>query len=437
MYARRKLLHYLETQLSPGQGTAILALGNHLRLLQDFTDDPQLLRAALQELSGRKPTLLTENHERVDLSILESHARTRAAAVTLYRMEDEQIRGEADIRLQVTLAALRSIARAVAGYPGRKILVWVSSSFPLTLQPEQFTTGNLSLTSGLAGNRKYMDEVRQTAALLAYAQVAIYPVDARGLMGSTDDPALGGRPGGYGDPDAELLESQGVMQQLAEETGGRAFFNRNDIDRAAALSAADGTIYYQLGFYPAESRWDGKFHRLAVHVSRPGLQLRTRRGFFAEDPLRWREASQKPDEDLSAALRDPLPATQVTFVARVLEKRGNPRTVVDIQFAVYAGTLSFEEEAGGQRHAKVDFFAVAYAPDGTATARVSKSFEMHLRPETFARVEKEGVPYHLELEVTPGRYQLILAVRDSRTGAVGTTAVPLLLEPEKPSPQKQ
>ena len=433
--ARRQLLRYLETQLQPGQGTAIFALGNSLRLLQDFTDDPRLLHAAIQEVAARKPRLTKEDHDRIDLSMLESHPQMRAAARQLYRLEEEQLRSEADTRVQITLGALRSIARSVGGYPGRKNLVWISSAFPLTLQPEQFTTGNLSLESGLANSPRYMKEVRQTAAMLAYAQVAIYPVDARGLVAGSNDPALGGRPEGYSDTQTELLESHGVMQQLAEETGGRAFFNRNDIDRAVALSAADGTSSYQLGFYPVVSAWDGKFHRLKVHVSRPDLEVRSRRGYFAEDPLLWRETLEKPDEEMRAALRNPIPATQVTFVARVLEQPADSRGHVDIQFAVYADSLSFEEEAGGLHHAQVDFVAVAFAPDGSVAAQDSRTSVMHLRPDIFSRLQKEGVPFQIQLELAPGSYQLSLGVRDSRTGAIGTTAVPLEIK-SSPKPAR-
>lgn len=442
-YARQQMLKYLETQLQPSQGTAILALGNSLRLLQDFTSDPRLLRAAVQKYTGTKSVLLVEEGDQLNLSQTTANAPAaqgvQQVAQRLQEFEDEQIAAQTDARVQITLAALRSIARTAAGFPGRKVLIWVSGAFPISLEPEQFSTGNLRNVSGLGQSRYYAEQVQSTAALLADAQVAIYPVDARGLTGlDMADASRRTRPGTGGiiPQSSRVLDSHFTMQQLAEETGGRALFNRNDIDQAVALAAAEGATYYELGFYPEGKSWDGKFHKIAVKVARPGVEVRHRRGYFAMDPARWRETSQKPDVDINNALREPLPATQVTFVSRVIPQSTGTQTHIDIQFAVYADTISFEEEAGGRHHASVDFLAVAVSPDGKIAANDSKTMEAHLRQETFARVQKEGVPFHMDLLVASGNYQLHLGVRDNRTGWIGTTTVPLLLETGKTAGKK-
>ena len=429
-YARQQMLKYLETQLQPNQGTAILALGNSLRLLQDFTSDPQLLRAAVQKYTASKSTLLTEESDKLDPSFTGSSG----AAARLQEFEQEQIAAQTDVRVQITLAALRSIARTAAGFPGRKVLIWVSGAFPISLDPQEFITGRLS---GLSQSRFYAQEVERTAALLADAQVAIYPVDARGLVGPAlaDASRHGSIPANAGidRQGSELLTSHQTMMQLAEDTGGRAFINRNDIDQAVASGAAEGATYYELGYYPEAKIWDGKFHKLAVKVQRAGVVVRHRRGYFATDPAHWRDANQKPDLDISNALREPIPATQVVFIARVVPQAAGPQTHIDIQFAAYADTLSFEEEPEGRHHASVDFLAVAVSPDGKIAANDSKTMEAHLRPETYARVQKEGVPFHMDLQVAPGNYQLHLGVRDNRTGWIGTLTVPLPLNPSPPA----
>src|SRR6202050_1881813 len=167
------MLQYLRTQSKDGQEIAILALNESLALLQDFTTDPHLLMAALDrinssnssELSGTAIQTLTPieaaNLPPAMLRIIDRNNQARAAEST-------------DTRVRITLEALRSIARAVGGFPGRKNLVWVSSAFPFSLQPDIADYPNAP--------RNYGEDGRRTAALLASARVAVYAVDARGLI---------------------------------------------------------------------------------------------------------------------------------------------------------------------------------------------------------------------------------------------------------------
>jgi VWFA-related protein len=434
MYARKKMLEYLASQLPPNQGTAILGLGTNLRLLQDFTTDPRLLRAAVQKYNGGKSPLLTEPGEKYDIPQASQPGMAGAMARTLQEFQDEQIRAQTDIRVQTTLAALRAIARAATGYSGRKILVWVSAAFPISLGATDFIPGS-RFVAGLGQSRYYQLEVKRTAALLADAQVAIYPVDARGLVGLPFADASLGRVDNVriNELNNETIDSHFTMMQLAEDTGGRAFFNRNDIDRAVAAATADGATFYQLGFYPAQSAWDGKFRKLSVKILRPGLEARHRRGYFASDPLKWHENNTEPDLDLANALRSPIPATQVKFAARVVSHKVGQESVVDIQFAVYTDAVTFEQEQLANspeiRHrAILNFAAMGAAADGKIAFEESKALETHFRELTYARMHVEGIPFHMQIKAAPGHYQLHLGVRDDRTGWVGTLIAPLEVE---------
>lgn len=425
MYSRKKMLDYLETQLQPNQGTAILGLGSSLRLLQDFTSDPQLLRAAVRQYNGGKSRLTTEPGEKFEITQASQSGIAGMAARRLQEFQEELIRSQIDVRVETTLSALRAIARTAAGYPGRKILVWVSAAFPISLDASRSM-------GGIGQSRYYGLEIQRTTALLADAQVAIYPVDARGLVGTTlsdasqhslENQAASGL-------NNDLLDSQASMRQLADETGGRAFFNRNDIDHAVATAAAEGATFYQLGFYPEQSAWDGKFHKLSVKILRPGLEVRHRRGYFATDPLKWHDNNTKPEQDLANALRSPVPATQLTFAARVVPHKVGKESIVDIQFAVYTDSVAFEQEQlpdqpDVRHHTILNFVVIAVAPDGKVAVDDSKTMETHFRAETLARVQKEGIPFHMKLQVPPGHYQLHMGVRDERTGWVGTVNAPL------------
>lgn len=431
-YAREQMLRYLATQLKPGQRTAILVLGNSLLLLQDFTTDPRLLQAALQKLRPQTSAALGREEATTEIPVQVADMVPQAVVQNLQRMEAEYVAVATDSRVAMTLAALRAIARATAGYPGRKNLIWVSASFPFVLIPEQAENFDLF--------RSYADEMRRTANQLTDAQVAVYPVDARGLVGYTIADAsdsgrqrFGGRVrsgGGFGDQVARnnqmLVDTQHTMRQIAADTGGRAFTNRNDIDQAVALGTTDGSTYYTLGYYPQDKAWDGKFRRIQVKVARKRLEVRHRRGYYAVDPIaRPEETPAKEKEaELLAALSDPLPPNLVTFLAHVPPPTGS---AVTIEFSVDAHTLAFEEVEEGRQHCNVDFLAAAFSPEGKVVKSASQTVDARLRPETFTRARQEGLPFRLQLELDPGRYQMRLIVRDNRTGMLGTVDVPLLV----------
>ncbi len=239
-----------------------------------------------------------------------------------------------------------------------------------------------------------------------------------------------------------MLDTQHTMKQIADATGGRAFLNRNDIDRAVTLSVEDGSTYYTLGYYPEDKSWDGKFRKLQVKLNREGLRVRHRRGYYALDPVEslrgeaqrkkgeaadGAEALEERQAELRAALSNPLPATAVTFRVGVPPPApaaaGTPARV-ECRFLVDAHTISFVEKAGEQE-SNLDFLVVAFDPEGKGVASGYQTLETRLPPERYEWVKQNGLPFILPLELAPGRYQLRLVVRDNRTGLVGTADAPV------------
>src|SRR5260370_10113001 len=106
-----------------------------------------------------------------------SDALLAMKALELQRFEREQYADSMDIRVKMTLDALRVIARHVSGYPGRKNLIWLSSAFPLAITPDAYVT----LVARFSGVRNYSSEMTAVANALTDAQVPVYPVDARGM----------------------------------------------------------------------------------------------------------------------------------------------------------------------------------------------------------------------------------------------------------------
>ena len=343
-----------------------------------------------------------------------------------------------------TLSAFRAIARALGGYPGRKTLVWISGGFPLIFTAES------SVSSGGEAQRIFVDrsaqqETRETAQQLAQAEVSVYPVDARGLVGATAFDASSdlkneqgqvylGRDlaGTISQSDSSQLASQSTMEQIAADTGGTAYMNQNQIDHAVALSVSDGASYYSLAYYPNNKNWDGKFRPVQVKVDRAGVRLRYRRGYYAVDSLQTAQRKVNgADPDLAFALQGEFfPATMVRFDARVIRPAPSPSMRVPIEFFVDTNTLSCDATANGKRRYSADFHVGAFSADGRLVAHIDKRLEAAPTKEEYERLHQQGLPFQTSLNLPQGRYRLRLVVRDSQTGSLGSLEIPLAIEKE-------
>jgi VWFA-related protein len=429
-YARNKMLEFFEGQTTPPGRTAVLVLGNELRLLQDFTTDSRLLRSALGEPrlqrrgqlpeEGEQPATPSVKFEGGSANEKEATELYEHMVQTLHELDKERIVATTDSRVAVTLKAFRVIARAMARFPGRKNLIWISAAFPLMLLPDPAIPVDLP--------RSYIEDMKKTAMLLTDAQVVVYPVDARGLIGSSVADASK-QFSGPSLTELELFGNHSAMQELARDTGGLAFYNRNDLDRAIESSLAHGSKYYMLGYYPADTNWDGKFRAIEVEVARPGAHVDARHGYFAIDTsFGSGPGIEEYDELLLAVTKDPLASTAVTFFAHVLPHLSAARTEVVVEFSVDADTISLPKLDNDQRQCDLEFLVVAISPEGAVVAGQRETLKSSLSPETYATVVKGGLPLRSAVQLSPGRYQLRIGVRDRRSGNIGTTTIPLLLE---------
>jgi len=287
----------------------------------------------------------------------------------------------------------------------------------------------------------YEDLLRQLAAELTDAQLSVYSVDARGLVGSTlaDASHQGTNAAGMLQMGAEyganvaransaIQASQQTLQTLALESGGLFFKNDNDIAGAVGSSRADGSAYYMLGYSPDSKDWDGKFRKIQVKVNRPGCELRYRMGYYAKDPMKWDKAKAKNDPDLVTAMSMGFPpATTVVFDSRVIPPPPAPQVKVPVEFLVNPKTIAGEEMKDGGRHFGLEFHVAAYSLDGKLITHVDQGLDAPVKADRLQDYLQQGIPFRAELPMTPGQYRLRLAVRDTHTGFMGTTEIPLNL----------
>ncbi len=483
IYVRQQMLKFLANHFDPSYKIAVLALTNKVLVLQDFTSDPKLLKAALDRYAAQSPALARNGGENsMDPSQLTNPVINAPAQATvssapgaaapdpglpgtagganasvaediaymMNRFEKEAQNFSQDVRVSSTLAALQNIARYMSGQHGRKVLLWFSAGFPISVigdSPEDLET-----------SREYSDQIRRTTNLLNEAHVAIYSIDARGLYTSSmSDPGNSGLNSqgqlflGYDANRALAKETfarasmEDTLERAAVDTGGKYFHDRNDIDRAISQSLQESGSYYMLGYYPSQKKWDGKFRQVKVSVDRAGLQVRHRRGYFAVDPQDWRSLGH--DKDLSTALAPgTLPSTEVLFMARALPPARNAD--VKVEFVVDPATIVFQnklteaagksgfldrERAGGgamqeqenQQYCNLKFEVQAFTPEGKLVKAEVQSAEASLPPKTYERVQKQGLPMKVLIKLPVGRYKLRLGVRDNLTGLFGTAELPI------------
>ena len=275
-YARQQVLAFLK-QVEPGTPMALYTLGRGLNLLQDLTRDPQPLIRALEEYRG-------------ELSPAPGGAPLDTGGTGLERfsswldeLETNLIEHYAKDRALRTLRSLVAIANHLERVPGRKNLVWVSGSFPVWIGRDRIPLPRRPDP----GAQDLWPEIDRAARALNRANLAVYPVDARGLMAPADyEPERASI-----SKEMQLANRSGfaAMDALAERTGGEAFYNDNDLGRAFREAAEDSRVAYRLGYQPSHDEWNGKFREIKITVTRPGVRLRHRRGYFAQP--------DEPDDD--------------------------------------------------------------------------------------------------------------------------------------------
>ncbi|HEY1528807.1 MAG TPA: VWA domain-containing protein [Candidatus Angelobacter sp.] len=435
-YVRDQMIRYLE-KMPEGQPVAVYTLSSKLTLLQDFTTDPAVLKKVAKDLKAHISPLLDNpaggpETELLPAGLADSGMVPAQMLGAMQSFEQERVSFQTDLRITYTIQALTSIARSLSGYPGRKNLIWISEAFPLSIDPNMELTGDT-----FAGTRNYGAQIAEAADSLIDAQIAMYPVDARGLEPSSMfDASNSGRdkfgrsmsrPGrmatAISNESAMLQNVHGTMQEMADRTGGRAFYNTNGIDEAIRRSIEDGSTYYTLAYYPENKNWNGKFRKIQVKVNRSGVKVRHRMGYYAINPTLFADKNQKQQAsafDLALSPDSPI-STALPFNALVIPPAEKMPKTVRVNFGVDPHAVSFEKLADGLQHATVECTIQAFSAKGKLVRGELTTVKAALKPDTFDKVMQDTFPCQQAIDLEPGSYYLRLGVRDDRTGLIGTT----------------
>ena len=271
-------------------------------------------------------------------------------------------------------------------------------------------------------------DIRETIAMTARSNVSIYAIDPRGLATQGDESiavssfadqndATGGAGIGLSSLNNELRLSQDSLRQLAEDSGGIAAVNRNDPTAVFDRIVRDNSSYYVLAYYPPTNKADGKFHKIEVKVNRPGLVVRSRRGYATPKgkPQAKNTKTGGMPQAIFDAMNSPLQVSGLTmrmFAAPFKGQQPNASVVVGIE-------LNGRDLSLGT-NGKVDISMMAIVNKGKIFGARNDSLTLNLRPESKARVEQTGVRVINRIDLPVGRYQLRAAARDPEKNLVGS-----------------
>ncbi len=451
---RRMLTRYVETQLEPGNLVAIIRTAGGVGTLQQFTTDRRLLLAAIDRVRW---TVISRTGVSAfapvvppSLSVFDEkpkaghprHGEVPASSVDQdggLRVDIDKVRGE--LMSAGTLGALEYVLRGIESVPGRKSVVFVSEGFDLGLREHKASRVWSTFT-------RVMDRANR-------AGVVVYSLDARGLQtagltaednpqtarnpyvtGLPTPPNAAGNPGradndfrkqvtkGRADRTRELLDTQESLVYMAEQTGGLAILNTNDLSGGLGRIVDDTRGYYLIGFetlIPKDQAWDPNDVR--VRVKWAGLTVRARRGLFGPAD------TSRPRDPATA---DPLVSAALSpFGAGAIDVRLTTLFAHDAKAGSYVRSLFFIDPAGltfvdgpdGRRDADLTLLLLGIGDNGRAVGQARIQVPLRLEPAAYRLLQQRGLLYSARLPMkTPGGYQVRGAVQDMRSKAVGSSA---------------
>ncbi|HET6851743.1 MAG TPA: VWA domain-containing protein [Pyrinomonadaceae bacterium] len=450
--ARKVLLKYVDEEMRQNDEAGIASTSGQIGFLQQLTDNKTVLHAAIERLKARPYSVgdterpaMTEyqalaiernNRDVIDVFVEQimkdlPALSTIAAPGGVPRGRAEQhVRDRAHTILQqaATIASqslfgLESLVRSAAALPGRKLLFFLSDGFFLDDQ-----------------NSINREQVRHVTSLAAHNSVVIYSIDTRGLIAtltdaSTDTPS---DPSGRLQSIAsrELVESQDAMNALASDTGGRAIFNTNALDAGVSYALNETSNYYLLAWRPESI--DGKterFHHLEVNVvGRPDLTVRVRKGFFDFErstvPKREKDSgagtaddssSNKNEAKLRAAIIAPFADRGLPVSSSLTwTMTGDNKQTMNVALQVSGSAITFEDDKD-RRTGVVQVVGSVYDDQGKAGGGFSERLTVHAPTGETDSSATPDIVYNYPLTLPPGLYQVRIAVRDEKSGNIGST----------------
>jgi VWFA-related protein len=437
-YLREMLSNFVEKQMQPTDLVAIVRTAGGKGLLQQFTNNKDLLRQAINSLwYTNHPLRVFNNVEPGGVTAADLQPAGGGAGAAIAAGAFDTTGGAIDIdhlqedsnkllRAYMTLGTASFIIEGLKQLPGRKSLVLISGGIPILGARPNSSAGDIT---------HYLNGLSDKATR---AGVAIHSLDLRGMQAHAGvasfsqteaKSALGaGAVGGFGrQPDESLLgymnpldtmEGHQGLRVLSSNTGGIAVLNKNDFNAALNRIVDISEGYYLLAYTPSDAKFDGDFRKLEVKV-KGDYKIYNRRGYYARED-KPAAAPITKQEQVLAAVKSPLARRDIEFDAMVLYKATQPKqAAIDIHLAIDPKKVAFEEQAGKQQ-ATLDVVVFVFDELGKLRGGTSETVTVSLAPDDFKQAVEAGFTYSASTALPPGVYQVRVAVYDNKTQNIGT-----------------
>jgi VWFA-related protein len=438
----KQMLKYLDTP-HPGVRMELFELNSGLRLVQGFTSDPEVLRAALvSRKAAPQASAQMDKPDEDEATQITRHDLIAPATQLITNIMNSTGPGQ-DLnfnrggaagfqlwqRQTTTLDAMAALARYLGTLPGRKNLLWFSASFAI---PKSWPD--------------VAQKLHETMALLANSQVAVYPIGAYGLR--PDLNTMWSPTGLLKKTDAEYT----TMDMMAEDTGGKVFMNSNDIAGAADQAIDDGSNYYTLTYTPANRDWKGEFRKVQVKLAQEGYTLAYRPGYYAED------LDKRDHKDAERVLATPDPArtalhaameygspqpSDIVLKVAVNPATGHPEKVVAkanmlapnvsgpferyvLSVAALPTAFTFTRDVPGKIHMSARLVTCVYSTDGALINSTALNAIGDIDDARYQSIMADGVQFRQEVSVpVEGESFLRIGVEDLATNRMGVVEIPV------------
>jgi VWFA-related protein len=405
---------FLEKRTQSGDQVMLVTHNRSIDVVRPFTSDLQEIVSGLEEIqnstaNGMKEQAREQMASR-NIAIALRDPRTADSAPSYYQHYVQETRAN----LLMSARAIESVVRSMAGLPGRKAFLYVSDGLPQRpgerLREQYFGADTMSLTT---------DEGPLFDAIIHQAnaqQVTFYTLDARGSKGGATTVSAA-----YSGDTAETtvranldaLETMNLQEPLidmATITGGRSFLNTSNFDVAMDAMAEDFDVYYSLGFN-ARTPGDGKYHKIEVKVSRPGLNVRHRSGFLDKPQIEL-----TGDRTLASLIvgldKNPL-GIQVDFAPA--EKKGSKRYLLPVLVQIPIAGLTLLPN-GANQEGQLRIFIAVQDEEGGVSPVQDVPFPVSIPTADYEQVRDRSVGFTTQLEIRPGNQRIAIGVFDESSG---------------------
>jgi VWFA-related protein len=381
------------TRVKQGTPIALLALGDGLSVISDFTTSTAALTKAAENWSARRaegfgPAMSVRQTGRREVDVQVSKLLTRG------------FRAEVSERVALTMTALNVISQQLGRIQGRKSLLWVTDGLDVTRDSAAVQTAI----------EKLMD-----------ANVAVYTVDARGVL---LDPGIGAD-SDFNDlvmPERDAFENarDDVLADVAQRTGGVFYHNTNWLDDAIAQAIEDRSVVYVLDYYPQHDDWQGRFHKIEVRTSLPGVRLRYRSGYLATPPAP--SPRQDQQQTVAAILASPLEFSGIRFSVEIRPDPGRSGSTLVLHVPAEEVRWSPQNE---KMVSTLQMWFIQRGASGEDLATKTAKAEFRLPTDQYLIAARQGINLGAALNLQPAAAKVRVLLQDISSGQVGTVDVPI------------